>query len=222
MLLVMREMGKMVIMRGGNLDEGDKVDGAVSEEDSTQKVHFGCSKSDDDDMFAQYISRCEIASKVNGLPNETLCLRKDKKVKLKEGRKGKAIACGVSPSRVGGTGFDPSDVGQSEVGASGVGPSGIDARGVNPTWVDASGVNPSASALVTFGADRDEDKWESETSASLVNSSDDETRPRYPQYHRPESFFEVHFELEMQFATKKDVMDAIKLYSIFQGVSVKF
>ena len=53
--------------------------------------------------------------------------------------------------------------------------------GVDPTWVDASGVNPSASALVAFGADRDEDKWESETFASLVSSSDDETRPRYPQ-----------------------------------------
>ncbi|KAK7847175.1 hypothetical protein CFP56_007027, partial [Quercus suber] len=190
---------------GGNLDEGDKVDGVVSEEDSVHKVHFGCSESDDDDMFAQYISSGEIASKV----------------KLKEGRKGKAIACGVSPSRVGGSGFDPSGVGQSEVGASGVSPSGIDARGVDPTKVDVSGVNPSASALVAFGADRDEDKWESETSASLVSSSDDETRPRYPQYHPPESFSEVHFELEMQFATKRDVMDAIKLYSIFKGVPIK-
>ncbi|KAF3966992.1 hypothetical protein CMV_008958 [Castanea mollissima] len=206
---------------GGNLDEGDKVDGAVSEEDSAHKVHFGCSESDDDDMFAQYISSGEIASKVKGLPNETLCLRKDKQVKLKEGRKRKASASGVSPSRVGGSGVDPSGVGQSEVGASGVGPSGIDARGVDPTWVDASRVNPSASALVAFGADRDEDKWESETSASLVSSSDDETRPRYPQYHPPESFSEVHFELEMQFATKKDVMDAIKLYSIFKGVPMK-
>ena len=62
-------------------------------------------------MFAQYISNGEIASKVNGLPDETLCFRKDKQVKLKEGRKGKAIACGVSPSRVGGNGVDPSGVG---------------------------------------------------------------------------------------------------------------
>ena len=62
-------------------------------------------------MFAQYISSDEIASKVNGLPNETLCFRKDKQLKLKEGRKGKAIACGVSPSRVGGSGVDPSGVG---------------------------------------------------------------------------------------------------------------
>ena len=61
---------------GGNLDEGDKVDGAVSEDDSAHKVHFGCSESDDDDMFAQYISSGEIASKVNGLPDKTLCLRK--------------------------------------------------------------------------------------------------------------------------------------------------
>ena len=38
----------------------------------------------------------------------------------------------------------------------------------------------SVSALVAFGVDRNEDKWESETSASLVSSSDDETRPRYP------------------------------------------
>ncbi|KAK9986750.1 hypothetical protein SO802_031701 [Lithocarpus litseifolius] len=182
---------------GGNLDEGDKVDGAVNEEESAHRVHFGCSESDDDDI-------------------------KDKQVKLKEGRKGKASACGVSPSKVGGSGVDPSGIGQSEVGASGVGSSRIDASGVDPTWVDASGVNPSASALVAFGADRDEDKWESETSASLDSSSDDETRPRYPQYHPPESFSEVHFELEMQFATKKDVMDAIKLYSIFKGVSVKF
>ena len=78
-----------------------------------------------------------------------------------------------------------------------VGPSGIDVRGVDPTWVDASGVNPNASALVAFGVDRDEDKWESETSASLVSSSDDETRPRYPQYHPPKSFSKVHFELKM-------------------------
>ena len=84
-------------------------------------------------MFAQYISSDEIASKVNGLPDETLCFRKDKQLKLKEGRKGKAIACGVSPSRVGGSGVDLSGVGQSEVGASGVGPSGIDVRGVDPT-----------------------------------------------------------------------------------------
>ena len=155
----------------GNLDEGDKVDGAVSEENSAHRVHFGCSKSDDDDMFTQYSSSGEIASKVKGLPDETLCLRKDKQVKLKKGRKGKAGACGVSPSRVGGSGVDPSGVSQSEVGA----------RGVDPTWVDASGVNPSASALVAFGADRDEDKWESETFACLFSSSDDETRPRYPQ-----------------------------------------
>nr|POE52553.1 hypothetical protein CFP56_51689 [Quercus suber] len=205
-----------------NFNEGDKVDGAVSEEDSAHRVHFGCSESDDDDMFAQYISSDEIASKVKGLPDKTLCLRKEKQVKLKEGRKGKASACGVSPSRVDGSGVDPNGVGQSEAGASGVGPTRIDARGVDPTWVDASGVNPSASALVAFGADRDEEKWESETSASLVSSSDDETRHRYPQYHPPESFSEVHFELEMQFATKKDVMDAIKLYSIFKGVSIKF
>ncbi|KAK7816773.1 hypothetical protein CFP56_043704 [Quercus suber] len=173
----------------GNLDEGDKVDGAVSEEDSAHRVHFGCSESDDDDMFAQYISNGEIASKVKGLPNETLCLRKDRQVKLKEGRKGNDNGCGVSPSRVGGSG--------SEVGASGVNASGIDARGVDPTWVDASGVNPSVSVLVAFGANRNEDKWESETSASLVSSSDDETRRRYPQYHPPKSFSEVHFELEI-------------------------
>ena len=143
-------------------------------------------------------------------------------MKLKEGRKGKAIACGVSPSRVGGSGVDPNGVGQGEVGVSGVGPNGIDARGVDPTRVDASGVNPSASAIVAFGVDKDEDKWELEISASLVSSSNDETRPRYPQYYPPKSFSEVHFELEMQFATKKDVMDAIKLYSIFKGVPVKF
>ncbi|XP_065625121.1 uncharacterized protein LOC136065593 [Quercus suber] len=173
-------------------------------------------------MFAQYISSDEIASKVKGLPDETLCLRKDKHVKLKEGRKGKACACEVSPSRVDGSRVDPSGVGQSEASVSGLGPTRIDARGVDPTWVDASGVNPSASALVAFEADRDEDKWESKTFASLVSSSNDETRRRYPQYHPPESFSEVHFELEMQFATKKDVMDAIKLYSIFKGVPVKF
>ncbi|KAL0008520.1 hypothetical protein SO802_010022 [Lithocarpus litseifolius] len=124
-------------------------------------------ESDDDDMFAQYISSDEIASKVKGLPDETLCLRKEKQV-------------------------------------------------------DASGVNPSASMLIAFRADRDEDKWESETSASLVSSSDDETRRTYPQYHPPESFSDMHFELEMQLATKKDVMDAIKLYSIFKRVPVKF
>ncbi|KAL0001478.1 hypothetical protein SO802_015259, partial [Lithocarpus litseifolius] len=156
----------------GNHDEGDKVDGAVSEEDSAHKVHFGCNESDDDDMFAQYISSGEIASKVKGLPDETLCLKKDKQVKLKEGRKGKASACRVSPGRVDGSGVDPSGVGQSKVGASGVGPSRIDARGVDPTWVDASGVNPSAGAFVAFGADRDEDKWESETSASLMKDED--------------------------------------------------
>ena len=55
-------------------------------------------------------------------------LEKDKQVKLKKGRKGKAIACGVSPSRVRGSGVD-----HSGVGASGVGPNGIDARGVDPT-----------------------------------------------------------------------------------------
>ena len=142
-------------------------------------------------------------------------------MELKEGRKGKAITCRVSPSKVGGSRVDPSGVGQSEVGASGVGPTWIDARGVDPIWVDASGVNPIASVLVAFGPDRDEDKWESETSASLVSSSDDETRPRYPQYHPPESFSEVHFELELQFSTKKDIMDAIKLYYIFKGVPVK-
>ncbi|XP_023906799.1 uncharacterized protein LOC112018497 isoform X1 [Quercus suber] len=163
-----------------NFNEGDKVDGAISEEDSAHRVHFGCSESDDDDIFAQYISNDEIASKVKGLPDETLCLRKEKKVKLKEERKGKASTCGVSPSRVDGSGVDPNGVGQSEVGASGVGPTRIDAKGVDPTWVDASGVNLSASALVAFGADRDEDKWESEMFASLVNSSDDETRHSYP------------------------------------------
>ena len=99
-----------------NFNEGDKVDGAVSEEDSAHRVHFGCSESDDDDMFAQYISSDEIASKVKGLPDKTLCLRKDKQVKLKEGRKGKASACGVSPSRVDGSGVDPNGVGQSEIG----------------------------------------------------------------------------------------------------------
>ena len=60
----------------GNFDEGDKVDGVISEEDSAHRVHFGCSESDDDDMLAQYISSDEIASKVKGLTNETLCLRK--------------------------------------------------------------------------------------------------------------------------------------------------
>ena len=60
----------------GNFDEGDKVDGVVSEEDSAHRVYFGCNESDDDDMFAQYISSDEIASKVKGLPDETLCLRK--------------------------------------------------------------------------------------------------------------------------------------------------
>ena len=62
-------------------------------------------------MFAQYISSGEIASKVKGLPDETLCLRIDKQVKIKEGRKGKASACGVSPSRVGGSGVGPSGIG---------------------------------------------------------------------------------------------------------------
>ena len=199
----------------GNFDKGDKVDGAVNEEDSAHRVHFGCSESDDDDMFTQYISHDEIASKVKGLPDKALCLRKDKQVKLQEGRK--TNACGVSPSRV-----DPSGVVQSEAGASGVDPTGIDARSVDPTWVDASGVNHSASALVAFGASRDEDKWESEISAGLVSSSDDETRHRYPQYHPPKSFSEVHFELKMQFTTKKDVINAIKLYSIFKEVPVKF
>mgnify|MGYP000885063302 CR=1 FL=1 len=61
---------------GGNLDEGDKVDGAVSEEDSAHRVHFGCSESDNNDMFAQYINSDEIASKVKGLPDDTLCLKK--------------------------------------------------------------------------------------------------------------------------------------------------
>ena len=60
----------------GNFDEGDKVDGVVSEEDSAHRVYFRCNESDDDDMFAQYISSDEIASKVKGLPDETLCLRK--------------------------------------------------------------------------------------------------------------------------------------------------
>ena len=60
----------------GNFDEGDKVDGVVSEEDSAHRVYFGCNESDDDDMFAQYISSDEIASKVKGLPDETSCLRK--------------------------------------------------------------------------------------------------------------------------------------------------
>ena len=156
-------------------------------------------------------------------------LKKDKqekrynRVKLKERRERKAGAGGVSPSRVGGSGVDPSGVGSSKAGASGVGLTGIDARGVGSTWVDASGVNPSASMLFAFGADdRDEDKQESETSASLVSSPDGETRPRDPQYHPLESFSEVYFELEMQFATKKDVMDAIKLYSIFKGIQIKF
>ena len=36
----------------GNFDEGDKVDGVVSEEDSAHRVYFGCNESDDDDMFA--------------------------------------------------------------------------------------------------------------------------------------------------------------------------
>nr|POE69913.1 hypothetical protein CFP56_66807 [Quercus suber] len=34
-----------------NFNEGDKVDGAVSEEDSAYKVHFGCRESDDNDML---------------------------------------------------------------------------------------------------------------------------------------------------------------------------
>ncbi|XP_030949999.1 uncharacterized protein LOC115973897 [Quercus lobata] len=114
-----------------NFNKGDKVDGAVSEEDSAHRVHFGCSESDDDDMFAQYISSDEIASKVKGLPDETLCLRKEKQVKLKEGRKGKASACGVSPSRVDGSGVDPNGVGQSEAGASGVGPTGLNFALIN-------------------------------------------------------------------------------------------
>ncbi|KAK9986756.1 hypothetical protein SO802_031707 [Lithocarpus litseifolius] len=213
----------------GNFDEGDKVYGAVSEEDNAHRVHFGCSESDNNDMFAQHSSSDEIASKVKGLPDDTLCLKKDKqekrynRVKLKEGRKGKSGASGVSPSRVGGSGVDPSGVGPSEASASGAGLTGIDARGVGSTWVDASGFNSSASMLVAFGADdRDEDKWESETSTSLVSSPDGETRLRYPQYHPPESFSEVYFELEMQFATKKDIMDAIKLYFIFKGVPIKF
>ena len=42
-------------------------------------------------------------------------------MKLKEGRKGKASACGVGPSRVDGSGVNPSGVGQSGAGASGVG-----------------------------------------------------------------------------------------------------
>ena len=59
-----------------NFDEGDKVDGAVSEEDNAHRVHFGCSESDNNDMFAQYINSDEIASKVKGLPDDTLCLKK--------------------------------------------------------------------------------------------------------------------------------------------------
>uniref|UniRef100_A0A2N9HH41 SWIM-type domain-containing protein n=1 Tax=Fagus sylvatica TaxID=28930 RepID=A0A2N9HH41_FAGSY len=60
-------------------------------------------------------------------------------------------------------------------------------------------------------------------SRGLVDSSsDDEATPRYPQYRPPESFSEVKFEIEMQFATKNDVMDAIKHYSIFKSVPLKF
>ncbi|KAK7856942.1 hypothetical protein CFP56_020985 [Quercus suber] len=87
----------------GNFDVGDKVDGAVSEEDNAHRVHFGCSENKQEKRYDR--------------------------VKLKERRKGKAGASGVSPSRVGGSGVDPSGVSPSEAGASGVGLIGIDARG---------------------------------------------------------------------------------------------
>ncbi|KAK7856941.1 hypothetical protein CFP56_020984 [Quercus suber] len=93
----------------GNFDVGDKVDGAVSEEDNAHRVHFGCSENKQEKRYDR--------------------------VKLKERRKGKAGASGVSPSRVGGSGVDPSGVSPSEAGASGVGLIGIDARGVGSTWL---------------------------------------------------------------------------------------
>lgn len=84
-----------------------------------------------------------------------------------------------------------------------------------------AGVEPSK--LGAFEDVGGEDKWDSEASIGLVDSSsDDEATPRYPQYRPPESFSEVKFEIEMQFATKNDVMDAIKHYSIFKSVPLKF
>jgi hypothetical protein len=84
-----------------------------------------------------------------------------------------------------------------------------------------AGVEPSK--LDAFEDVGGEDKWDSEASIGLVDSSsDDEATPRYPQYRPPESFSEVKFEIEMQFATKNDVMDAIKHYSIFKSVPLKF
>nr|POF03645.1 hypothetical protein CFP56_61428 [Quercus suber] len=179
----------------GNFDVGDKVDGAVSEEDNAHRVHFGCSENKQEKRYDR--------------------------VKLKERRKGKAGASGVSPSRVGGSGVDPSGVSPSEAGASGVGLIGIDARGVGSTWLMQVGLILVQVCLLHLelmigmmisGSERRLQIW-------LVHC---ETRPRYPQYHPLESFSEVYFELEMQFATKKDDMDAIKLYSIFKGVAIKF
>jgi hypothetical protein len=63
---------------------------------------------------------------------------------------------------------------------------------------------------------------ESETSAIVSSSSDDESRPRYPQYQEPKAFTKLKFELGMQFATKQDVTDAVRHYSVFKGVQLRF
>ena len=67
MLLAMREMGGGGDNEVDNFDKGDKVDGAISDEDSAHRIHFGCSESDGNDMFAQYISSDGIASMVKRL-----------------------------------------------------------------------------------------------------------------------------------------------------------
>uniref|UniRef100_A0A2N9J1P5 CCHC-type domain-containing protein n=1 Tax=Fagus sylvatica TaxID=28930 RepID=A0A2N9J1P5_FAGSY len=97
---------------------------------------------------------------------------------------------------------------------------------VNRIWCCRLGVNPvalsngqksqlgslrhllSVSCSKTYG--------ESETSAIVSSSSDDESRPRYPQYQEPKAFTKLKFELGMQFATKQDVTDAVRHYSVFK------
>uniref|UniRef100_A0A2N9F9N5 Transposase MuDR plant domain-containing protein n=1 Tax=Fagus sylvatica TaxID=28930 RepID=A0A2N9F9N5_FAGSY len=91
---------------------------------------------------------------------------------------------------------------------------GIDAVRVGSDLVARSGVGAENDAAET--------RWESETSAVVSSSSDDESRPRYPQYQEPKAFTELKFELGMQFATKQDVTDAVRHYSVFKGVQLRF
>uniref|UniRef100_A0A2N9J841 CCHC-type domain-containing protein n=1 Tax=Fagus sylvatica TaxID=28930 RepID=A0A2N9J841_FAGSY len=91
---------------------------------------------------------------------------------------------------------------------------GIDAVRVGSDLVARSGVGAENDAAET--------SWESETSAVVSSSSDDESRPRYPQYQEPKAFTELKFELGMQFATKQDVTDAVRHYSVFKGVQLRF